>query len=463
LKEMIAQGAGVPAFSGFGRFLDLGLLRGRLGNVGVDCRMNAFSVVSRSNRLCLLLLLSLLGACAGKVPPEPFDKFSLALVKLDAGTEDAFARFDQMSEDRFLREAVEETGAGDPDHKVEKLRIKIDSTDPFAWRVEPGLLFLKIEQFKTGAKQMTEALVSYSNLLKELASPELIPVETFDQLAADLNANANDAITTISQESPDADQLALFSTLAAESARLYLEHKRRSDLITALTENQSTVERFATHMQQGVETMADIAAQEYGVEYQEIASNFFQGTSLATEIVRKQTLQNLIALDREYIDDLGTFSTLHHDYGLIPGAHRDLAQSLSNKELQLTSIIALLEAGRRLERNFDQAVVVNKSREAQAVADQALAQARVLEAEADAAQLRAAAAEVEAINAKAKADVDPGNAQKRAKADDLQRTARELRELARVKQASADEARTAALATQVTANEIKARLLSGSK
>jgi vacuolar-type H+-ATPase subunit I/STV1 len=174
-------------------------------------------------------------------------------------------------------------------------------------------------------------------------------------------------------------------------------------------------------------------------------------------------LQNLIALDREYIDDLGTFSTLHHDYGLIPGAHRDLAQSLSNKELQLTSIIALLEAGRRLERNFDQAVVVNKSREAQAVADQALAQARVLEAEADAAQLRAAAAEVEAINAKAKADVDPGNAQKRAKADDLQRTARELRELARVKQASADEARTAALATQVTANEIKARLLSGSK
>ena len=412
-----------------------------------------------SARVMVLALLALvLGACAGDIRSEPFRAFSDALAALHQGTDRALATIDQMSEDRFLRQAVEETGAGDPT-KVEELRIKMDPDSPLAWRTEP--FFLRIEQFRDGARLTTGALVAYADLLVTLAGPDLLPTEAFDKLSADLNANANDAIARITGGAPDADRLALFSTLAAESARLFLEQRRRSQLRAAVTANQTTVEAFARHMQEGVKIAATIAAHEYDERFQQIALSMIGATGPAPEAVRTRALQDLIALDRKHIAELGTFTALHQSYGRIPGAHLELARALSDHGLELTSIIALLEAGRRLERNFDQAVAVNKSKEAQAVADQALAVARVLEAEADAAQLRATAAEVEAVEARARAELDPGDARKRAIADDRQRSARELRDLARTRKASAEDARAAALTSQQVANEIKTKLLKG--
>jgi hypothetical protein len=420
----------------------------------------AGSMICRLCRHCLLLPLALLSACAGDVPSEPFQAFSKSLIQLHQGTDQALANIDEMSEDRFLRDALKGTAAGDVT-KLEQLRIKISPTDALSWKTEP--LFLKIEQFRDGANQTTGALVSYADLLKALSAPELLSKETFDNLAADLNENANNAITKISGAPPDAGQLALFSTLAAETARRYLENKRRSDLIAVLTENQTTVENFARHMQSGVKIAAKIAANEYDEKFQQISKTMIVGRSPAGEAVRKTALLQLIELDRKYISDLKTFNGLHQAYGQIPGAHRELARKLTDEKLSLTSIIALLETGQRLERNFDQAVAVNKSKAAQAVADQASAQARILEAEADAAQLRATAAEVEAIRAKAQADADPGNAQKRVRADDLRLRASKLQALAKDKKSRAAEAQTVARTAQQQADEIKTRLLSVSQ
>lgn len=416
--------------------------------------------ILRKHPFGAVVLAAALSACAGDLPTEPFEAFSEAVVQLQQGTDQALANVDETSEDRFLRGVLKETAEGDIT-KLDQLRIKFDASNPLATNPQTQLpLFLKIEQFKDGTRQMTGVLVSYANLLKTLSAPELLSKDTFDKLTVDLNANANDAITKITQTPSGVGELALFSTLAAESARLYLEQKRRSDLIEILNNNQGTIERFTQHMQDGVKLAANIANQEYDEKFQQVALKMIAGNGPASESVRKTALQELIALDRKFLGDLRTFNSLHEAYGRVSSAHQELARKLSKQEIKLTSTIALLEAGQRLEKNFDQAVVVNKSNAAQAVADQAVALARILEAEADAAQLRAAAAEVEAINANAASDVDPNNAEKRATAEQLQSNASELRALAKIKKTRAEEALSAARVAQQKANEIKTKLLS---
>ncbi len=77
-------------------------------------------------QICVLALLT---ACAGEVPSEPFQKFSQSLVQLHQGTDLSLANIDEMSEERFLREALKETGDGDTD-LLDQLSIKINPTDP---------------------------------------------------------------------------------------------------------------------------------------------------------------------------------------------------------------------------------------------------------------------------------------------------------------------------------------------
>ena len=402
------------------------------------------------------LTLCLIGCAA--VPQEPFQAFGESTLQLHEGTDSALDSIDTMSETRFLREALEQTQAGDPT-KIFDLRIEIDPNNSLAWQTKP--LFLKIEQFRDGMRQATSALVSYSELLTRLASPELLPKETFDKLTDDLNANAFDAISKVSDTPPDAGSVALFSTVAAEAARAYLESRRQGALFDALKENQAAIDDFTDLLQAGVKIAATITAHEYDEQFQTHFREMVTDSGVAPEAVRRNAIVSLIDLDRAHIDQLTTFSRLHQAFDRVPGAHRNLTDALSKPGTSLTSVIALLEEGKRLEANYDRAVKSNRATSAQTIADMAIAQARVLEAEADAAALRASAATVDAIRAQAEAEADPDNVEKTNKAKTLSEQAEGLETSAEQKKANAAEARRAADDAQRQANEIKQKLLGG--
>lgn len=181
--------------------------------------MDSQSFVSRLPFLVTALFYLITSGCAS-VAPAPFESFAKSVVQLHRGTDKALANIDEMSEERFLREVL-----ADPIRALE-LEIEFDPDNPFAWQATP--LFLKIEQFRDGIRQTTSALVGYSELLVRLASPDLLPKETFDKLTADLNANAYDAVVKISQTPPAAEEIALFSTLAVSAADWALASSSRA-------------------------------------------------------------------------------------------------------------------------------------------------------------------------------------------------------------------------------------------
>ena len=303
-------------------------------------------------------------------------------------------------------------------------------------------------------------LVTYSQFIERLASPELLPSKTFDTIAAELNSNAYDAIFTIRNKAPDDEKVALFSAAAIEIARTYLESQRRSELIKLLKANQTAVESFALQMQSGVE----IAAQASWNEYDEQSQNYFTAmttsSGIATDSVRRKAIQDVILLARQHIQQVSRLYSLHQAFGQIPNAHKELALALENRKLSLTSIMTLLEAGKRLGSTYQQALTSNKAKAAQAIADKATAQADLLEAEAENAQLRASSTKVRAVKARAESEEDPSNEEKKSRAQDLENRAQELQEVADRKKARADEAKQAADKAQKHADEIKKQLLS---
>ena len=77
-----------------------------------------------------------------------------------------------------MRDVLERTGEGNL-NKLEQLRIEMQ---PNTFSLKSLPLFMLIEQFQEGARMSTGALVNYAQFLERLASPELLPQETFDKL-----------------------------------------------------------------------------------------------------------------------------------------------------------------------------------------------------------------------------------------------------------------------------------------
>jgi hypothetical protein len=407
------------------------------------------------------LLLSpaivLFTAGCGAVKPAAFQAFSQSVQQLREGTDKALEVNQSMASNRFMLEAIRTTTAGDSS-KVEQLRLPIDRTKPFSWTGDKAPLFLKAEQFRDGANRAMNVLASYAELLVRLSSPELLPQDTFDKMASDLNANAFDAALAITGKPPDSAGVAIFSTIAVQVAREYLESKRRSKLVEALTANQPTIETFSQHMRRGVETAATHAAQEYDEASQELFRKMVTSTGPAPEGDRRAAIQALIDLDRKYIQQLSTFQSLYTAFGQVTNAHAELIKAASNPELSLSSIVTLLEEGKRLEGIYDKSLSVNRVKTAQAIADKAAAQADALEAEAESAQLRADRAQAELVKAKAEAQADPSDSNKQVRFTELQKKAEQLKEEAEKKKKKALEARESADTAQKEASEIKKQL-----
>ena len=217
--------------------------------------------ISRYGLQSLLLVGCLLFAGCETIRHKPFEKFAQSTTEARTGLSQALERNRLASRERFKRDALRRFLQGDLT-LVEQLRIH-PTADPFALPIEQGPFFLTSAKFRTDVDRMTAVMVEYAQLLSQLASQDLLPKETFDELAKQLNDNAHDAVTAIRGEQPDAAKFAILSTATARVLEGYFRYRRRAELRKALSANQKAVVEFSQVIRQAVLLAAVSARQEY--------------------------------------------------------------------------------------------------------------------------------------------------------------------------------------------------------
>lgn len=417
----------------------------------------------KSQRNCCLpkplLLLAgaflFLAGCAS-VKPAPFQEFSQSIQTLKEGADKALEANETKSSDRFMREALSTVAAGNPE-KVEKLRFEVKSDDPFSLNPGNMPLFMKAKQFRDAVRSSISVVEGYADLLVRLSSPELLPRETFDKMASDLNANAYDAVSSLAGTGniPDPKQVAIFSTIAVKITQEYLESKRRSKLVEALTSNQTNIDDFSQHMRKGVLIIATHSAHEYDEESQELIRKLITDTGPAPESDCRGAIDELIELDKKYLAQLGVLKSLYHAFGKLPSAHAELATAAANPDVSISTIVGLVEDGKHLKGVYDKSLAVNKVKASRAIADRSVAMADKLDTEAEMAQKIAVSAQAEADKAKSEADAAPSDSTKQERASRLQDRAKRLKDVVESRKKKAAEARAAADEAQKQADEIE--------
>jgi hypothetical protein len=223
----------------------------------------------RCNRLQRLLLVGcLLFAGCTTTLHKPFEKFAQSAAEARTGLAQALEQNRLESRERFKRDALRRFLQGDLT-LVEQLRIH-PTGDPLGLHIEKGPFFITSAKFKSDVDRMTAVMVEYAQLLSQLASPDLLPKETFDELAKQLNDNANGAIAAIRGEQPDAAKFAILSTATARVLEGYFRFRRRSELKKALSVNQTAVVEFSQAIHQAVLIAATSAWMEYNSQLKEL-------------------------------------------------------------------------------------------------------------------------------------------------------------------------------------------------
>lgn len=287
--------------------------------------------------LAILLLALVVGGTAGcaTTSVEPFTALAASAQQLRDGADASLGALHDRTRDRHIAEAA----SGDLD-RIQALLLAQPSGDPFGWVSPQPPLFLHVARFREGVYQLNTVLVGYAGLLAQLASPDLLKPATFDQLAADLNANLRTAVQAFGVQAPPNKEVAVFSTAASGAFRVYLQNKQRGALVKALQDNQAAIDDTAELGAAAVRVTAAALRNEY-----ELAS---------ASLAQRKAIRELIDLDDRFIKEMAGLRTLHQAYQALPAAHRELAAGAGEPQPGFPLIREIYEKGRALYRLYEQ-------------------------------------------------------------------------------------------------------------
>jgi hypothetical protein len=299
--------------------------------------------------LCFVaVVLVILGAvgCAS-ISPAPFTALATSLQELRDGADAPLSLVHERTRDRYIAEAA----AGNVG-KVEGLLLTQPAGDPFGWASSDPPLFLKVARFRDGVHRLNSVLVGYAGLLGQLAAPDLVSPEQFEQLARDLNGNLKNAAQALGVSAPSNKEIAIFSTLSTAAFRAYLKNKQRSSLLKALNRNQPAIQEAAELGASAVRITAMALRNEYNHSSSQLAALI--ASPKLSESRKQTTLRELIELDERFIKEIFVLRTLHSSYVALPAAHQELAAGLVEPKRGLPMILELLENARDLNRLHDE-------------------------------------------------------------------------------------------------------------
>jgi hypothetical protein len=304
----------------------------------------------RAARLQLLIALAalatVLGACASaNVSSAPFEKMSASMVQVRTGADASLSALYDRARDRYIATAVADVD------KVEALKlIRSAPGDTFGWKSSQPPLFLTTARFRDGVYRLNSTIIEYANALARLGSKDLIDPAAFNQLAKDLNANLNSAVTALGVQT-SGKEVAIFSTVASAAFEAYLRHQQRSALVKALRDNQPAIQTTAELGAQAVRITAEAVRSEYDLRAQTLA---VAAVSPGTQASRQAAVRDLADLDDRFVKELAALRVLHDTYVALPGAHQEVAASLEQSGFGLASVQALFQNGQDLFRRYEE-------------------------------------------------------------------------------------------------------------
>lgn len=318
------------------------------------------------------IVFALLAGCAS-VNPEPFAKYRSAVQEAQSGIDAVMSSNYNWTRSGFIDEF-----SSNPEHKFSELLIQ-PSTD-YGWsfpnptndlkkqtqirlaQLNPDFaksddaksadlnlpVFLKVKQIRSGLAQLNTAFSEYADLLAKLAGNDLVSAAAFDLLAKDLNQNTRDAVKSLQITAPP-EGIAIFSTAASEAARLYIENRRQSNLIEAITSNQQNVINYSDLCVSLLHTIrGNIKA--YYVDRAEPIKIAWNST---TGEKRQKNTEAMLNLNEQYADAMRVLQELETAYSALPDAHADLAKAIEKPEQDIKGVQKLYASAKRLQKLYE--------------------------------------------------------------------------------------------------------------
>lgn len=299
----------------------------------------------KSSRLWATLLvvcmpLWLLGCTS--VDPGPFLKYESSVQEAHAGIDAAMSINYDWTRSGFI-----ESFASDPNSNFSELVIQ--TGQGYDWSISEPPIYLKVKQTRAALADLSYSFSEYARLLSRLAGRSLVSVEAFDQLTKDLNNNASAAMTSLNVAVPK-EGVAVFSTAAAQAARLYIEKKRQSYLKKAIEENQSSVQSYSDFCLSLIQTIRGTLKTYYVERMQPIKANW--ETSKGKDRLKKT--EAMLSLNEQLVDELRVLQELEETYKALPQANRDLATAIENPQCDMHGVQRLYASARRLQRLYSE-------------------------------------------------------------------------------------------------------------
>ncbi len=269
-----------------------------------------------------ILLVIFVSACAN-VDPRPFTTFNSVANQIIA--------IDTALDSHVL--SVKQREMGEISNNLKKingLALEFREENPFksdykfSEADEP--IFIKLQRLDSGLTELNASFIKYTSLLAALADGDLIKKEEFDQLATDLNGNLRSALISLNN-SPDASDLALFSTIASTAAYAYISNKRKEKLIEILEGNQNTVDTLIQYAQAAIQIMRDEIVDEYENTRRALAEGYPNSSD------KRLVAYKFLANSERTVAVLEMLKALNDTYAELAVSHKKLGTSLKNDQL----------------------------------------------------------------------------------------------------------------------------------
>jgi len=312
------------------------------------CRQHLRTVLA----LCAAILL--LCACAAVEPinTQPFREYQSAIASLKENSDQALQVVYQEEFDQFK----DELRAGEVD-KVTELMLDFPDNSHFAWSY-PGSsdnegteqpVFASIADMRQTLAAMNTQLLDYAGLLLALAGADessefdaAAEAEKFHENAGELLQRL--ATLDVSTDGVDSRDLALFSTIAANLARTYLEDKRIELLTDILNAGLDPLQAFVDKAQGAMALTANNAKTQYQNRVKPLARELAESSG-------SSDLEELLSLNERIIQQLKLYRNIYSGYGALPAAQRQLI--IAVKENQDVGLGELINYATSIQQQYE--------------------------------------------------------------------------------------------------------------
>jgi len=303
--------------------------------------------VKKRNKQTFFILMAVVlifSGCA-TVKSTAFNKFRNAMQEAQTGADVAM-----NINYNWARSGYIDNFSISDDLKFSSLIIKVE--EAYNWSMKKPPLFLTIKKTQFALNELNESFLGYANLLSKLAGKELVSTETFDQLATDLNTNASNAAKSLNLE-VSSQGLSIFSILASEAARLYIENKRQEHLLDAIKLNQTNIESYSDSCINLVRTMRGGIKSYYVDRYNPIQEMWPSKEN--SNVKRKKLLiEAMLNLNDKFTSALLILEELEKAYIALPKAHGNLTKAITDVKFNSEGIQNLYSSGKRLQKLYEE-------------------------------------------------------------------------------------------------------------